>query len=316
MLPATPAGAEPEAEADRPTGINARVDRLYERAEGAIEAYNAVAERTRALRLQAERAQDRIARGQAQVNRMRGALAALAGAEYRSSGLDPSLALLLTEDPGGYLDKAATLDRIGSLQRGKIRQLQGVTRVLDQRRSEAADKLVRLERERRELKRRKQEVRRKLGSARRLLNQLTSEQRAERERAARGAARTVLGGAEQKLSGRAGAAVAAVRSVIGAPYSWGASGPSSFDCSGLTQWAYRQAGVALPRTSQGQRSAGSRVPLGQAQPGDLVLYREDASHVGMYVGGGRVVHAPYPGASVRFDPVGMMPVSAVVRPGS
>ncbi|MER7712845.1 C40 family peptidase, partial [Streptomyces werraensis] len=114
-------------------------------------------------------------------------------------------------------------------------------------------------------------------------------------------------------SGRAAAAVAAARSALGRPYVWGANGPSGFDCSGLTQWAYAQAGVALPRTSQAQRDAGRQVPLSEARPGDLVLYRSDASHVAMYMGNGQVIHAPYPGAPVRYDPVGMMPVSSVTR---
>ncbi|MEU7568596.1 C40 family peptidase, partial [Streptomyces fradiae] len=86
-----------------------------------------------------------------------------------------------------------------------------------------------------------------------------------------------------------------------------------FDCSGLVQWAYARAGVGLPRTSQAQRNAGRHVPLAQARPGDLVTYRSDASHVALYVGGGQVIHAPRPGAPVRYDPVGMMPVSAVTR---
>ncbi|MHC5908949.1 C40 family peptidase, partial [Streptomyces sp. S6] len=109
-------------------------------------------------------------------------------------------------------------------------------------------------------------------------------------------------------------AVAAARSALGRPYVWGATGPSGFDCSGLMQWSYGQAGVSLPRTSQAQAHAGRRVPLSQAQPGDIVTYRSDASHVGMYVGNGQVIHAPYPGAPVRYDPVGMMPVSSVTRP--
>lgn len=108
-------------------------------------------------------------------------------------------------------------------------------------------------------------------------------------------------------------AVAAVRQALGKPYVWGANGPSGFDCSGLMQWAYAQAGVSLPRTSQAQRYAGRMVPLSQAQPGDLVAYRADASHIGMYVGNGQVIHAPYPGAAIRYDPVGMMPVSSVTR---
>ncbi|NEC07563.1 C40 family peptidase, partial [Streptomyces sp. SID7909] len=96
-------------------------------------------------------------------------------------------------------------------------------------------------------------------------------------------------------------------------YVWGANGPSGFDCSGLMQWAWAQAGVSLPRTSQAQRYAGHMVPLSEARPGDLVAYRADASHIAMYVGNGQVIHAPYPGAPVRYDPVGMMPVSSVTR---
>lgn len=114
-------------------------------------------------------------------------------------------------------------------------------------------------------------------------------------------------------SARAAAAVMAVQRALGLPYVWGANGPSGFDCSGLMQWAYAQAGVSLPRTSQAQRYAGRMVPLAQARPGDLVAYRADASHIGMYVGNGQVIHAPYPGAPVRYDPVGMMPVSSVTR---
>jgi cell wall-associated NlpC family hydrolase len=108
--------------------------------------------------------------------------------------------------------------------------------------------------------------------------------------------------------------VAAARRVVGAPYAWGQAGPSAFDCSGLVQWSYAQAGVALPRTSQGQATAGSPVPPSQASPGDIVVYRADASHVGIYVGDGQIVHAPYPGTQVRYDPVGIMPVTSVVRP--
>ena len=80
------------------------------------------------------------------------------------------------------------------------------------------------------------------------------------------------------------------------------------------QWSYARAGIHLPRTSQEQRFAGRRVPLSQARPGDLVVYRSDASHVAMYVGHGQVIHAPHPGAAVRYDPVGMMPISSVTRP--
>lgn len=318
LSPAAPAGArpaDPGATADRAVG--ARVDRLYEEAEAATEKYNAADESARELQRQVEYAQENAARKQERVNRLRSALASVAGAQYRSGGIDPSIALMLTEDADGYLDKAATLDRIGSRQQEKLRQLNSSQRSLRQQRAEAGSRLVVLQRERAERKRHKKAVLKKLGEARELLRELSPSERAERERASRAGGRggpSVPGGGADASSSRAAAAVAAARSAVGKPYVWGAAGPASFDCSGLTQWAYGQAGVGIPRTSQAQRSAGRQVPMGQARPGDLVVYRDDASHVGMYVGGGQVVHAPHPGAPVRYDPVNMMPVTSVTRP--
>lgn len=173
-----------------------------------------------------------------------------------------------------------------------------------------------LERNRAAVSRHKRTVERKLHQARELLKELPGTERAAFERASRtgrdaGAAGPVAG--LPAGSARAAAAVMAVQRALGLPYVWGANGPSGFDCSGLMQWAYAQAGVSLPRTSQAQRYAGRMVPLSEARPGDLVTYRADASHIGMYVGNGQVIHAPYPGAPVRYDPVGMMPVSSVTR---
>ncbi|MER5889370.1 C40 family peptidase [Streptomyces sp. NPDC001941] len=99
----------------------------------------------------------------------------------------------------------------------------------------------------------------------------------------------------------------------GKPYVWGATGPGSFDCSGLTQYAYRRAGIRLPRVTWDQLRAGRRVGLDSIRPGDLVFYR-GAAHVGLYVGDGRIVHAPHPGAPVRTADLRVMPVYAVVRP--
>ncbi|MEV6178525.1 NlpC/P60 family protein [Streptomyces sp. NPDC052016] len=291
----------------------AEVDRLYEEAEKATEAFNKAGERAGTLRRQVGDAQDRIARQQAHINDLRAHLGALAGAQYRSGGLDPSLALLFSEDPDDYLDTAAVLDRITLHQAGELKDLQDALRELGQERAEATRKLGELEKSRKAVARHKRTVEQKLAQARRLLNSLPSAERAAYDRASRSGRMPGLGDAAP-ASGRAAAAVAAARSALGRPYVWGANGPSGFDCSGLTQWSYAQAGVSLPRTSQAQAHAGRRVPLSQARPGDLVTYRSDASHVGMYVGNGQVIHAPYPGAPVRYDPVGMMPVSAVTRP--
>ncbi|MFB9465003.1 C40 family peptidase [Streptomyces cinereospinus] len=305
---AVPAHAAPHDD------TRAEVDRLYAAAERATEAYNRADERADTLRGQVGRAQDRIARQQEHINSLREELGSLAGAQYRSGGLDPSLALLFSEDPDDYLDKAAALDRIGVHQAARLRDLQEAMRELTQERAETADRLGELEKSRKAVAAHKRTVERKLAAARALLNALPDDQRAAYDRASRSGRTDLpdLAGAVP-ASGRAAAAVAAARSALGRPYIWGAAGPTGFDCSGLMQWSYAQAGVALPRTSQGQRAAGRQVPLSQARPGDLITYRSDASHVAMYMGDGQVVHAPYPGAPVRYDPVGMMPVSGVTR---
>ncbi|GGW67227.1 hypothetical protein GCM10010503_50460 [Streptomyces lucensis JCM 4490] len=308
-LGAVPAQAAPHG------GTRAEVDRLYEEAERATQAFDKAAERAGALRRQVRDAQDRIARQQQRVNTLREHLGSLAGAQYRSGGVDPAVALLFADDPDDYLDKAATLDRIGTRQAGQLRELRSALRELAQERAEATGKLAELDRSRKAVATHKRTVVKKLAAARRLLDSLPPADRAAYGRASRGSRVDLPDPAGSLVAGgRAAAALAAARSALGRPYVWGANGPSGFDCSGLMQWSYAHAGIHLPRTSQEQRLAGRRVPLSQARPGDLVVYRSDASHVAMYAGNGQVIHAPYPGAPVRYDPVGMMPVSSVTRP--
>jgi cell wall-associated NlpC family hydrolase len=307
-LGAVPADAAPHEH------TRAEVDRLYQEAEKATEAYDKADENAGTLRRQVGEAQDRIARQQERINTMRESLGLLAGAQYRSGGIDPSLALLFSDDPADYLDKASVLDRIGAHQAGELRDLQSAMRDLAQERAEAVLKLSDLDRSRKAVAAHKKTVEKKLAEARRLLNSLPLAERSAYDRASRGSRGDIPDfGSAQPASARAAAAIAAARSALGMPYIWGASGPSGFDCSGLMQWSYAQAGIQLPRTSQEQRYAGRQIPLSQARPGDLVVYRSDAGHVAMYAGGGRVIHAPYPGAPVRYDPVHMMPVSSVTR---
>ncbi|MGW6290942.1 NlpC/P60 family protein [Streptomyces sp. NPDC055107] len=108
--------------------------------------------------------------------------------------------------------------------------------------------------------------------------------------------------------------LAFARAQIGKPYVWGASGPSSYDCSGLTQAAWREAGVTLPRTTWDQVEVGTRVATSDLKPGDLVFFYDDISHVGVYKGDGMMIHAPKPGANVREESIYSMPIYGSVRP--
>ncbi|MCQ0018238.1 C40 family peptidase [Actinomadura madurae] len=100
---------------------------------------------------------------------------------------------------------------------------------------------------------------------------------------------------------------------IGRPYVWGAAGPSTFDCSGLTMWAYKQVGINLPHYTGSQWNAGTHVSRSQLQAGDLVFFYSDLHHMGMYVGDGKMLHAPQTGDVVKIAPMAGRPFAGGVR---
>ena len=91
---------------------------------------------------------------------------------------------------------------------------------------------------------------------------------------------------------------------LGCPYQWAASGPRRFDCSGFTMFVYAQVGVSLPHSSRAQINCGQRVSKANLQPGDLVFFGSPIHHVGLYIGGGNMIHAPHTGDVVSIDPIG------------
>ncbi|MEV8413040.1 NlpC/P60 family protein [Streptomyces niveus] len=171
--------------------------------------------------------------------------------------------------------------------------------------------------------------RKKEEEARRKAEAKAKEEAAERKRqeAAREAEQPPAtgGGTDTGSSGGSGAAdgtyaakaekvLAFARAQIGKPYVWGATGPSSYDCSGLTGAAWKAAGVQLPRTTWDQVKVGKRVATADLLPGDLVFFYDDISHVGIYKGDGKMIHAPKPGANVREESIYYMPIYGSVRP--
>jgi cell wall-associated NlpC family hydrolase len=104
---------------------------------------------------------------------------------------------------------------------------------------------------------------------------------------------------------------------LGKPYSFGAAGPSSFDCSGLTMRAWQAAGVNLPHLASAQLNRGPRVSMNNLKPGDIVFFypNKGVSHNGIYAGNGMVIDAPHTGTVVRYDPISAMPVAGATRPG-
>lgn len=301
--------------------VRAKVDKLYQQAEVATEKYNGAKEKADAAEQRLEKLRDQAARKEDRLNTAREALGSVAAAQYRSGGLDPAVQLMLSADPDRYLDGAAFVERAGSRQTAAVGRVRKELRDIERLRGAARVELTSLTSRRAELKRHHETVTGKLETARRLLSRLTAEERARvgqgsGDRASRSSAgdrEPLSAPSAQAPNSRAAAAVAYAYQKLGSPYVWGATGPDAFDCSGLTQAAYRAAGVSLPRTTYAQIDAGRRVARSELAPGDLVFFYSGISHVGIYVGKGQMIHAPNPSAPVRVAPVDQMPFAGAAR---
>lgn len=313
--------AEPEL---TPAQVKTKVDKLYQEAEAATEKYNGAKEKADTAQRRLNSLRDETARRQDSLNTARDALGSFAAAQYRQGGMDPAWQLALSSEPDRYLDGAAFAERAGERQAGAVARVREQLREIEQLRGAARIELKSLRSRQAELGRQKQTITGKLTEARRLLARLTPPERAQVTgddtapgHASRSAsdARTALeqAGATATPNTRAAAAVAYAYQKLGSPYVWGATGPNAFDCSGLAQAAYRAAGISLPRTTYAQINAGRRVSRSELQPGDLVFFYAGISHVGIYVGGGQMIHAPNPSAPVRLAPVDLMPFAGAVR---
>ncbi|MEU9039318.1 NlpC/P60 family protein [Streptomyces sp. NPDC048352] len=300
--------------------VKAKVDALYEEAEQATEKFNGAREHQEKLEKEIAQLQDAVARDQGGLNDLRNTLGSMATAQYRGGGIDPSVALLLSGDPESYLDKASTLQQLSGRQLQAIAEIQAKQRALAQQRQEATGKLADLDATRKELGEKKKAAQDKLAEAQALLNTLTAQERSQlkdEEAQQSKAGRTAGEGAAPvaSASGRAGAALAAAKTKLGSAYIMGATGPSAYDCSGLTQWAYGQAGVSISRTTYTQANDGTRIGRSQLQPGDLVFFYDDLHHVGLYAGNNMTLHASNPRGGVKYESMDNMPFQFGVRVG-
>ncbi|MFE6287523.1 NlpC/P60 family protein [Streptomyces sp. NPDC057877] len=303
-----------------PTQVTAKVDRLYQEAEAATDQYNGAKEKADAAEDRLAELRDEAARKEERLNSAREALGSAAAAQYRTGGVDPALQLALSDDPDRYLEGAALAERAGHRQDTAVTRVRGQLREIEQLRGAARVELASLKSRQAELKQHRKTITGKLDRAQRLLDRLTSEQRARvtsddgSARASRTAtARDGLQPSTTAPDSRTATALSYAHQALGSPYVWGATGPDAFDCSGLTQAAYRAAGVSLPRTTYAQIDAGRRVARSELLPGDLVFFYSGISHVGLYIGGGQMIHAPNPSSPVRVAPISEMPFAGATR---
>lgn len=296
---------------------------LYREAEKAAERYNATEEALAEQRAETERLEKALARTRLSLHDSRGAAGRLARQQYQSlSGLSPYVRLLLARDPQRALEQGHVIGQLARERAQTVGRLAGDARQADElarRAREALDERLALT-ERRGKER--DQVVERLRDVEELLASLTADQLAELAELERGrvdeAQRALV--ASGALSGAGAPSAAGERAVryaveqLGKPYEWGAEGPETYDCSGLTSEAWRAAGAEVPRTSQEQWARLERIDLVDLRPGDLVVYFHDATHVALYLGDGMVVQAPRPGARIKVSPVAANPVLGAVRP--
>ena len=234
----------------------------------------------------------------AEVAALRRSLGAIAVEQYKSGGFGQSFQLLFSSDPTLYLSSAGSLDAITRRKSTQLRKFEAA-----QQRLNAAQK---------KLAAQSALAKRKLAEAEKLLSKLS---KAERERLARLAEdeenadqKSSLEAAKSAngVSGRAGVALKYALKQIGDRYVFGAAGTVTWDCSGLTMRAFQAAGVSLPHSSAAQSRMGKKVALNALKPGDLLFYGRPVSHVGIYLGGGKMVHAPRSGSRVKVASSGSL----------
>lgn len=307
-LPA-PSNAEPDID-----DVKARVDKLYHQAEQASERYNDAKIKHDDLQgdLKALKADEK--KQQKKVDTMTSAVNESLAAQYEGSSMSATSQLVVSDSPDQFLAELTTVSAFNDVQATAMDDYTREADALDIRREATQERADELAETKDELADNKAEADEKLAEAKELLGELEAEERASiAEDASRGDSTRLP--TDVPVSGRAAAAVNYAKAQLGDSYVYGAAGPSAFDCSGLTMMAWAQAGVGLPHSSGAQMGSGARVSSGDLQPGDLVFYYSPVSHVGIYIGGGQIVHAANPSTGVVVAGVFSMPFSGAVRPG-
>ncbi|MBB4892048.1 cell wall-associated NlpC family hydrolase [Streptomyces olivoverticillatus] len=309
--------------------VHQRVETLYRKAEAATDAYNAAGAQQHLQEKSITEIAKAVTAAQERMDRLRNQAGALARAQYRSGGLTPQTQLFFSASPDNFLKGVPLLRKGEQATRGLLSQVAATRAELEGYAKDASDRWKKLDDERKKKEAAKKEVEGQLEEARKLesrlqekeqerLRQLEEDQarQAQQKWLASDAAKGLAGlGSGAATSAEGKRAVDFATAQIGKDYVWGAEGPETYDCSGLTLKAWAAAGRAIPRTSQEQWQQLPKVDVKDMRPGDLVIYFSDASHVGMYVGDGRIVHAPRPGRQVTLTGAGTMPILGVVRPG-
>ena len=276
-------------------GLQAKIDKIGEQYDQVTGQLSAARGRLATVRREA-------AREQAQFNAARTKLAQVVVAAYENSAQTSAAGLLTSADPAVVLGQASLLQQLASTQRAQAVQLLAGARQVTQVQQElqrTEDGIAALHAQ---LAAQKTKLGKLLTARQATLDSLTTAQQGQVAANAVGAGGTTTAVYTGPTNTQAEKAVAFVYAQLGKPYQWGATGPGSYDCSGLVQAAWASAGVSIPRVTYDQWAALPHISVSSLQPGDL-LYYDGEGHVSMYVGDGYIIDAPRTGLTVQKIPM-------------
>lgn len=290
--PASSARAEPSV-----SELTQQINKSSAALEKIVESYNRLKEEIKANQAAAAALQEKIGPLEQETARSRGEVTQIAATAYKTGRLQNASALLSGGSSASLLDRLSALDQLARDRQQRIAGLSDAQRRLLDEKTKLNETLARQNAQAKQLDVGKKKIEADL---KRLY---------ELRRQAYGSATTrssTYRGSVPAVSGSAGVAVRYAYGAVGKPYAWGADGPGSYDCSGLTLAAWRAAGKTLPHNAAMQWDKVTHISRSQLKPGDLVFY-SNLGHVGLYVGSGRVIHAPTFGENVKISSVDMMP---------
>ncbi|MCG5466608.1 NlpC/P60 family protein [Micromonospora sp. MED01] len=300
--------ASPALAVPSPAEVEKQLDQAWEKLEPVIEQYNKVHSELLANQRKSKELRERLEPVQLRVEMSLGQIGDMAARQYRIPRASAVNAVLASKSPEMATDRLALLNYVARSDAAKIADVVKLRDDLVAQRAQVEALVVKQKRLDAELVQRRKVIQAEVDRLEGL-----------RPRAAAGGGSS--GGSLRigacpavNIGGAAGTAVRTACAQIGKPYVWGAGGPSSFDCSGLTQYAWKAAGVSLTHFTGAQWREGTSIARADLRPGDLVFFYSDLHHVGMYVGNGLIVHASRAGVPVKMARMDTMPYMGGRRP--
>ncbi len=321
-LPAMPAPAATQKD------VQAQIDKLAAEISDLDEQYNQASIHLQKVQSQIEDSKGQSAKAQADFLALQKVASAQAAAIYRAGAPSLLVAFLSSTSLDDFNKKMELISQVSDWQSGIMTSLQIANERAKLATSDLAHELAQAKSISDSLAKQRSVLNDRLAAERKLLGQITSENRLAAARAAEARAATVRAALAVKAgtqaagplpplpsSGLAALALRAAMSEIGKRYVWAGAGPDTFDCSGLTMSAWRAAGVQMSHSAADQYASFKHVSVDQLQPGDLVFFGRPIHHVGMYVGGGMMVHAPESGELVQVSSMSRGDLVGASRPG-